>query len=83
MARSAAVDAGRTVQEAAEALRGVLQAGDVVLIKGRSPEKLDRVRLVLEGRRVGCSIRYCSLRTLECEACGMLERGWEGHRVIM
>ncbi len=83
MARSAAVDAGRTVQEAAQALRDVLQAGDVLLIKGRSPEKLDRVRLILEGRRVGCSIRYCSLRTLECEACGMLERGWEGHRVIM
>ena len=71
------------MQEAAAALRAVLQPGDVLLIKGRSPEKLDRVRLILEGRSVGCSIRYCSLRTLECEACGMLERGWESHRVIM
>jgi hypothetical protein len=55
----------------------------VLLIKGRGPEKLDRVRLILEGRRVGCDIRYCSLRTQECEQCPMLERGWEGHRVIM
>lgn len=83
MARSAATDAGRTVHEAAAALRAVLQPGDVLLIKGRSPEKLDRVRLILEGRNVGCSIRYCSIRTLDCDDCGMLERGWEGHRVIM
>jgi hypothetical protein len=39
--------------------------------------------LILQGRQVGCDIRYCSLRTLECEQCPMLERGWEGHRVIM
>ena len=83
MPRTAVTSAGRTARDAAEALSQVLHPGDVLLIKGRGPEKLDRVRLMLEGRQVGCDIRYCSLRTLECEQCPMLERGWGGHRVIM
>jgi UDP-N-acetylmuramoyl-tripeptide--D-alanyl-D-alanine ligase len=83
MPRASVTDAGRTARDAAEALSQLLRPGDVLLIKGRGPEKLDRVRLILEGRRVGCDIRYCSLRTLECEQCPMLEPGWEGHRVIM
>jgi len=83
MPRTAVTSAGRTARDAAEALSQVLHPGDVLLIKGRGPEKLDRVRLILQGRRVGCDIRYCSLRTQECEQCPMLERGWEGHRVIM
>jgi UDP-N-acetylmuramyl pentapeptide synthase len=83
MPRTSVTDAGHTARDAAEALSQLLHPGDVLLIKGRGPEKLDRVRLILEGRRVGCDIRYCSLRTQECEQCPMLERGWEGHRVIM
>ncbi|MGH8713345.1 MAG: Mur ligase family protein [Casimicrobiaceae bacterium] len=83
MRREAVTNAGRTARQAAEALDRVLQPGDVLLIKGRSPEKLDRVRLILEGRAVGCEIRYCSFRTIECDECPMLERGWGGHRVIM
>ena len=83
MSREAFVDAGRTVHDAAEALRPILQPGDVLLIKGRGGEKLDRVRLLLEGRKVGCAIRYCSFRTIECADCPMLERGWGRRRVIM
>jgi UDP-N-acetylmuramoyl-tripeptide--D-alanyl-D-alanine ligase len=83
MPRTSVTNAGRSARDAAEALSQLLQPGDVLLIKGRGPEKLDRVRLILEGRRVGCDIRYCSLRTQECGQCPMLERGWEGHRVIM
>lgn len=83
MSRTAVTDAGRTAQQAAEALSKLLLPGDVLLIKGRGPEKLDRVRLILEGRQVGCDIRYCSFRTIECEDCPMLERGWGRHRVIM
>lgn len=83
MPRTSVTNAGSTARDAAEALSQLLLPGDVLLIKGRGPEKLDRVRLILEGRQVGCNIRYCSLRTQECEQCPMLERGWEGHRVIM
>jgi UDP-N-acetylmuramyl pentapeptide synthase len=83
MARTSVIDAGRTTRDAADALEKLLQPGDVLLIKGRGPEKLDRVRLILEGRAVRCDIRYCSFRTLECADCAMLERGWGKHRVIM
>jgi UDP-N-acetylmuramyl pentapeptide synthase len=83
MPRAAVTDAGRTVRDASLALGRLLQPGDVLLIKGRGPEKLDRVRLILEGREVRCDIRYCSFRTVECEDCAMLERGWGRDRVIM
>jgi len=74
---------GRTPQEAAEALRKVLQPGDVVLIKGHRRQRLDRVRMILQGRRVLCDLHHCELRTIDCEQCPMLETGWAKHRVIM
>ena len=83
MAKSAIIDGGRSPQEAAEALRGILQPGDAVLIKGRDTQKLDRVRLILEGRRVACSIRFCNLRMMYCKDCPMLEAGWGNHRPTM
>jgi len=74
---------GRTPQEAAEALRKVLQPGGVVLIKGHRRQRLDRVRMILQGRRVLCDLHHCELRTIDCEQCPMLETGWAKHRVIM
>jgi len=73
---------GHTPQEAAEALRKVLRPGDVVLIKGRRSQRLDRVRMILQGRSVRCDLDYCDLRTIDCEECPMLEIGWAGHRAI-
>ena len=83
MPRSAVVDGGRTVQEAAAVLQKILQPGDVLLLKGRRPQKLDRVRMILQGRSVRCDIPFCDIRSMECENCPMLERGWGRHRVIM
>jgi UDP-N-acetylmuramoyl-tripeptide--D-alanyl-D-alanine ligase len=83
MPRSSVVDGGRTVQQAAAALQKMLQPGDVLLLKGRRPQKLDRVRMILQGRQVRCDIPFCDIRSMECENCPMLERGWGRHRVIM
>ncbi|MGZ8211805.1 MAG: Mur ligase family protein [Burkholderiales bacterium] len=74
MPKSAIIDAGRTPRQVADALRTLLQPGDVVLIKGRHSQKLDRVRLILEGRRVRCDMRFCGLRTMGCDRCPALER---------
>lgn len=77
------IDGGRTPRQVALALARVVQPGDVVLLKGRDTQKLARVALILQGRRVECDIRFCNLRPMSCADCPMLERGWGGHRDIM
>jgi UDP-N-acetylmuramoyl-tripeptide--D-alanyl-D-alanine ligase len=67
---------------AAEAVGAELEAGDVVLVKGRSTERLDRVSLALAGRRVRCRLETCNVIATRCASCPMLERGWEGLRVV-
>lgn len=75
---SSLMDAGRSVLKAAEILRSDLDPGDVILIKGRDSERLDRITLSLMGRAVRCNLNYCNTRVEErCERCPMLERGWE------
>jgi UDP-N-acetylmuramoyl-tripeptide--D-alanyl-D-alanine ligase len=74
--RSALVDARRDVRAAWEAVRADLQPGDVVLVKGRDTERLDRVGLALQGRDVRCAIDFCDLRGIRCEECPKLETGW-------
>lgn len=64
------------VLKATEMLSEKLRAGDVVLIKGRSTQRLDRISLALMGRTVRCGIGYCNFR-LRCNQCPMLERGWK------
>ncbi len=76
-------DGGRTPRPAAAIVAKLLQPGDVVLIKGRGTQMLDRVRLILEGRPVRCDIGYCSLNRSDCEGCPMVESGWGTHRVVM
>ena len=53
-----------------------LAPGDVVLVKGRDTERLDRVALALQGRQVRCAIEFCDLRGVRCETCPKLETGW-------
>jgi UDP-N-acetylmuramoyl-tripeptide--D-alanyl-D-alanine ligase len=71
MAKSAVVDAGLFVLKAAEAL-GELGEGDVVLIKGRGDQRLDRIALALQGRRVACGILKCELKAVRCNGCSQL-----------
>jgi UDP-N-acetylmuramyl pentapeptide synthase len=82
MPRSAVQHAGRSPGRAVEALQQELASGDVVLIKGRQTQRLERAALALAGRRVGCDIPVCNERVLTCDRCPMLERGWAGLRVV-
>jgi UDP-N-acetylmuramoyl-tripeptide--D-alanyl-D-alanine ligase len=70
------------VLQIASLLRDELREGDVVLIKGRSTERLRRIVLALQGRPVRCDIPHCNAGDIACDECGMLERGWEGLRVV-
>jgi UDP-N-acetylmuramyl pentapeptide synthase len=77
MPRDAIVDAGRSTARATEILRRELRPGDVVLLKGRDTERLDRIALALLGERVACDVSFCDARK-RCRACPMLARGWRG-----
>ncbi len=74
--------AGDTPREVAAKIGALLEPGDVVLVKGRDTQRLARVSLILQGRAVACEIRTCHLRTVSCDECPMLERGWGTHRVV-
>jgi UDP-N-acetylmuramyl pentapeptide synthase len=76
--REAVVMADRSVRRAAEALAADLAPGDVVLIKGRDTQRLERVALALMGREVRCELVYCNARLTRCDACPMLGRPWPG-----
>lgn len=60
----------RTLNDATARLQQELRPGDVVLIKGRQEERLQRVALALEGRPVTCSLRTCASVNLTCDRCG-------------
>jgi UDP-N-acetylmuramyl pentapeptide synthase len=75
--------AERSVLKAVELLRDDLRPGDVVLIKGRDNQRLDRITLALIGKKVCCDIDFCDTRAVRCETCPNLERGYEEQRMIL
>jgi UDP-N-acetylmuramoyl-tripeptide--D-alanyl-D-alanine ligase len=78
----ALIDAKRSVHRAAEALGREIREGDVVLIKGRDTQRLDRVAFLVAGRPVACDIPFCDAR-LRCDACPMLQRGWYAGEAVL
>jgi UDP-N-acetylmuramoyl-tripeptide--D-alanyl-D-alanine ligase len=78
MPAEAVTDADGAVLGAAEAVRGELRRGDVVLVKGARAQRLDRVSLALAGRAVRCELLVCQAKATRCDECPMLERGWAG-----
>jgi UDP-N-acetylmuramoyl-tripeptide--D-alanyl-D-alanine ligase len=80
--RTAIINARRSVFRATEILRNNLKPGDVVLIKGRDTQRLERITLALAGRKVRCSINFCDEK-IRCEHCPMLERGWNGSKSVI
>lgn len=82
--RETFVNAGPSVCTAVELVKADLLPGDVVLIKGRVSQRLARVALGLQGREVRCDIDVCTAGAwTPCHRCPMLERGWDGLRVVM
>ncbi len=65
--------AGRSSRRAAELVREDLRAGDIVLIKGRSMQQLERVAFHLTGRPMPCDIGACGLKS-GCAECPLIVR---------
>jgi UDP-N-acetylmuramyl pentapeptide synthase len=68
MPRERIAYAGRSPQRAAELAREDLRAGDIVLVKGRSTQQLERVAFHLTGRPMPCDIWFCGLKP-GCAQC--------------
>ena len=82
MPRERIIKAGNSLAEALAAIPADLGEGDVILIKGRNEQRLGRLLLCLIGRDVRCDIASCfALKSIRCDQCPMLERGWKGLRV--
>ncbi len=65
-------------RQAADVLARELRAGDVALIKSGPFQRLDRVALSLQGRKVRCELVVCDAPISGCDGCPMLEQDWEG-----
>jgi len=65
------------VRKAIEALLVEVGPGDVVLLKGRSSQRLERVALALMGKEVRCNLGECHAHPTRCGKCPMLEKGWD------
>jgi len=74
--------ASRSVLDAAAILRSELKSGDVLLIKGRHDQRLERIALSLAGAPVRCNIKRCAVRSKPCTSCAMLESGWDGKEIL-
>jgi UDP-N-acetylmuramoyl-tripeptide--D-alanyl-D-alanine ligase len=64
------------LRQAINVMRDILQPGDVLVVKGRLDDHLERITLALSGQKVGCWRTECSSRAYRCNNCPMLEKGW-------
>jgi len=83
MTRETILDAGPGVIRAAEIVRSIRRPGDVILLKGRDTQKLDRVAVALMGREVRCAVEFCNLNLGPCDTCSYLTRGFPDNVVRM
>jgi len=72
----------KNIKNAISVLKKLLMFGDLVLLKGRNAQKLQRIVLGLEGKAVRCELRECTTKLTTCDLCPMLESGWSDGRTV-
>lgn len=65
-----------------ELIRLELEPGDVLLVKGRNAQRLERLLFALQGRRVNCDLGVCDAKSTSCDSCPMLGQGWSGKKIV-
>ncbi len=66
----------KDLKQTIETLRTILRPGDVLMVKGRLDDHLERITLALSGRNIRCWRTRCRSRAYRCDNCPMLEKGW-------
>ena len=64
----------KDVHQAAETLKPLLKRGDLFYLKGSLLRHLERVKLILEGKKVGCQANLCYFYH-QCDSCPYLHSG--------
>lgn len=77
MPRERVIKLHNDLRQAVDVLRNTLEPGDVLVVKGRLDDHLERITLALSGRRVECWRMECRSRAYRCGNCPMLEKGWQ------
>jgi len=72
--RADAVLVKNDVYEVIALLRGMVQPGDVILVKGRNTQRLQRVVLALRQQKVTCPVNVCNVKVHSCDECPMLDK---------
>ncbi len=75
MPREAIVHAGRSAIGAAELLQESLESEDVVLVKGKDVQRLERISFALMGQKVRCDLTRCYMKATRCGTCSLLGQG--------
>ena len=65
----------KDVHQAAETLKSLLKKGDLFYLKGSLLRHLERVKLILEGKKVGCQANLCHFYH-QCDSCPYLRTGF-------
>lgn len=63
---------GARVLPAIERIQELVRPDDLILVKGRNTQKLDRIVAALRGETVRCGLTYCNRPTSECLRCPMV-----------
>jgi UDP-N-acetylmuramoyl-tripeptide--D-alanyl-D-alanine ligase len=71
-ARSSIIDAKRSALIAADEVRRIAGPGDVVLIKGKDVQRMERVAFALMGKPIRCDLVYCDRQASRCAHCEKL-----------
>jgi hypothetical protein len=67
--KASVINAKRSALKAAEAVQSMAGPGDVVLIKGKDIQRLERTAFALMGKSVRCDLIYCHRKASRCAHC--------------
>ena len=59
-----------------------LAEGDIILVKGRDNQRLERLTYALQGGTPRCDLKFCDARSVYCGICPMLDSGWGDRKVV-
>ena len=64
---------GSNIENTLRELQSARIPGDAILIKGAHSQRMRRLVLALQGRKVTCDVKYCAVKVSCCDVCPLLD----------